>query len=322
MNINIKKIFKILLLNLFLTIPILLLFEIYFCFFNALENTINIKKINSNINKFDFLKNGIKFNIINYSSLKPYIYFNRKDFRPPALYLNSQNSQTYDKKSIIIAGCSFAYGDFLENTEAFHSQLSKYTHRNVFNLGLSGGSTREILYILKNKNILNNLVDNPNNVEYFIYIYIDDHKKRLYSNVRPLVPSFISIKNYKKLQYINIPLFINHSYLIRYINKFLYHKGFFINQNKLFKLYMKETKDKLKTNLKNSEFLILVYEYNPTYKEMKMFKELEKDGFKIIYLDKILNVNIHDKKYKLEDGHPNAKAWEVIVPALAKELNL
>ncbi len=255
------------------------------------------------------------FDHFNYYYPPEYFSINN-DFRYPAIYPESEG-----KKDIVIAGCSFTYGDKLNTNEIFSSILSNFTHRNVYNIGLSGGSPRDILYILNNTEILNKLIINKTNIEYFIYTYIYDHKRRLYSNTRPTVPFFIPIKNYKKLQYIYLPLLINHSYIINYINYFLYNKGFFVNKNKLFKLYMQEIKNKIKSVCKSSEFIILVYDYEVS--DIQMFTELEKAGFKVIYLDKILNFNINDDQYQVPDKfHPNAKAWQVIVPALAKELNL
>ncbi len=42
------------------------------------------------------------------------------------------------------------------------------------------------------------------------------------------------------------------------------------------------------------------------------------------YMSILTRIIYHTIKseYKLLDNHPNAKAWQVIVPALAKELNL
>lgn len=328
---KIKNIFKIIIFNMFFIVLILLFFELVFCCFEVITDVLPEVKINPDINKFDFCKKRFNDSLKKYFQKWDYNFFNKDELRPAALYYvkssykntppHQKNMRKRIKDDIVVSGCSFAFGDKLTNEQAVHSQLSKYTHRNVFNIALSGGSPRELLYILSNDKILNSLISDKTSVKDFIYIYISDSKSRLYRNVRPIVPFYIATNGYKKLQYSNVPNYINHSFLLRYINIFLYNNGFLKNKNKLFNLYMNEINNKIKNNFKNAKFIILVYNYNKD--DIEMFKELETNGIKIIYLYRIVKVNIDDEKYKLDDNfHPNAKAWEVIVPALAKELNL
>ncbi len=323
---NIKNILKIILFNTFFIILIILFFELVFCCFEVLTDVLPEANINHDINKFDCFKKRFNDSIKQYFQNWDYNFFNKNELRPSALYYIKSSYtnpvlRKQTKDDIILSGCSFTYGDKLTNEQSVHSQLSKYAHRNVFNIALSGGSPREILYILSNDTILNSLISDKTSVKDFIYIYIPDHKSRLYRNVRPIVPFYIASNRYKTLQFVYIPNFLDHSFLLRYINIFLYNNGFLKNKNKLFNLYMNEINNKIKNNFKNAKFTILVYNYDED--DIGMFKKLEKNGIKIIYLYRIVKVNIDDEKYKLDDKfHPNAKAWEVIVPALAKELKL
>ncbi len=250
-----------------------------------------------------------------FSKTPEFKYFSLFEFRKPSLIFSLPPSNKHD---IVVAGCSFTYGDSLNDDETFSSVLSKFTNRNVYNIGISGGSPREILYILRNKNILNKLVDNPNNVEYFIYVFIGDHTNRLYYCNRPSAPFFLPIKNYTQLKYLEIPTMLTCSNLENYINLFLTYNRFYKNQNKLYELYIKEIKKEIENKFPGTKFIILTYE--PMEEDIKC--HLTDDGIKII------DVQTFDKKlntleYKIpNDVHPNAKAWQVIVPALAKELNL
>lgn len=55
-----------------------------------------------------------------------------------------------NKKPILITGCSFAYGLFLDESDCFHSILSKATGRTTYNIAIPSGSPRELLFLLKN----------------------------------------------------------------------------------------------------------------------------------------------------------------------------
>ena len=310
---TIKKIF-------FYTVLIaslLLISEFIFCCIDV-YNRLQIMMIRMpNVNKFDCFKDILKMNISEYTRNWDYTYFDDDEFRPPALYYLNNIPLNKNKKDIVLLGCSFTYGDLLENENAFHSQLSKYIHRNVYNLGLSASSPREILYIFNNPEILDKLIDKSDNIEYFIYTYIIDHKRRLYSNLRPLSPFYISDKDYKRLIYLELPSWLNHLYTIRYINTILFDNNYYKNNSLLFNLYMREINQKIKSDFKKAKFVIFVYEDDNTLD----WEKLKKEGIIVIQRSD-LNLDLEDSKYKVSDGHPSAKAWQVIVPALAKELNL
>ncbi len=55
-----------------------------------------------------------------------------------------------------------------------------------------------------------------------------------------------------------------------------------------------------------------------------LFNKLEDNKFKVIEIKDIVDVNLLDLKYvqSEEDNHPSKEAWEVVVPALIRELNL
>ena len=57
---------------------------------------------------------------------------------------------------------------------------------------------------------------------------------------------------------------------------------------------------------------------------MEELEKLEKEGIIIVKVKDIANIDVKSPEYTIspKDFHPNAKAWQVIVPVLAKELNL
>lgn len=88
------------------------------------------------------IRDVIKYFIIpTYFDKRHIIY--RDEIRNPA-YTKS------NKKPVLITGCSFAYGLFLDEKDCFHSILSKATGRTVYNIAVPSGSPRELLFLLKN----------------------------------------------------------------------------------------------------------------------------------------------------------------------------
>ncbi len=66
-------------------------------------------------------------------------------------------------------------------------------------------------------------------------------------------------------------------------------------------------------------FLLFVIEFICTFLKFRHIKIFKPD---INFRNYIFSLKKYSKQYLQIDGHPNAQAWEVIVPALAKELNL
>ena len=113
----------------------------------------------------------------------------------------------------MLLGCSFTYGDGLEDTEAFHSVLSKDSKRTIYNLGISAGSPTEALYFLREKEIRDDIIKIEEPIEYVIYTYIPGHEERVFNDNH--VPKYKSINNDTKLVKANTDYFFK-SYLIKY----------------------------------------------------------------------------------------------------------
>lgn len=73
------------------------------------------------------------------------IFCSKNDFREPSC------GKFYKNKNMIIAGCSYTYGDCLDYKDTLGVVLTEYLKDyKVYNIGLSGASPRETLYILRN----------------------------------------------------------------------------------------------------------------------------------------------------------------------------
>lgn len=94
-------------------------------------------------------------------------------------------------------------------------------------------------------------------------------------------------------------------------------------QNNLEYFYkmMNECKKLASKHYPNAKFVILAYDtpYSNSY-----ISKLKDNGFIVISTDELLGPGILEKReYRgLDNGHPSEKAWDLVVPALIKKLDL
>lgn len=245
----------------------------------------------------------------------------KNDFRKPqGLQYGKNNKET---SPIVLLGCSYMYGYGLEENETLQYFLSEQTKRPVYNWGMVGGGLREILYILRSPKIRSYLSPDSANVKYFIYTYIPSHKNRLFENFRPHVPSFKADKEYKHLKYDKNYL-NNKTCMVPEIMKFYYNN--FADREKTFeliKLYISQINNSIQKKYTNydepAKLIVLVYDDVDNYN----WEEIKDENIIIINTKSLSDVDLRSKEYRIADGnHPNKKAWEIITPALIKELNL
>ena len=247
-------------------------------------------------------------------------YFVKEEMRNPA-YKNS------NLEPVLLVGCSRTHGYTLPDEHCFHTILSNTTNRTVYNLGLCGGSLKEVLYILRSYNKeepLEKLTDGAKNIKYVIYIYQRDHKYAIDDCKR----AFACCPRYKYDIITNELKFKENGVLY---NTEIYRNLKKIKSNfksekeitELFALYVREvTKEVKKLYGEDAQFIIV-----DTCGKGKSDKYLDKvnlGGAKLIKMDDITHIDLNSPLYHISarDPHPNRKAWDVLVPALVKELNL
>ena len=302
-----KKFFKIFVYNLLLFTFFLFLLEFFVFFIQFYKDEMFFHRQYSDY-LTDFKQQFInKYSIPNYDNL----YFSIDEFRKPAI----QHSVNDDKnKSVLLLGCSFTYGENLEDNETFSYILSQYTGRNVYNLGLIGGSLREMLYILKNDSILYTLVPKDEKFDYVIYTYIYDHVQRLFFNIRTHSPVFK--ENNHSLEYVDYNYIFQSSSLINYVREFLiYNNHYFMSEmSKLQYLYIIDLNREIKKKFNSSRLIIINYWDN---NDLQIdWDRLRKEGIIVIDIEKYFD-DLHSEEYSFPDTHPKPQAWEKIVPVIA-----
>ncbi len=242
---------------------------------------------------------------------------------------------TENKGTILLFGCSFTYGAWLNEFDTFSYRLQHYTNRLVLNRGFSGWGPAGMLYQLRLSDLKNSLcfnlkstLCNYGDVEYVIYTFIADHVRRNYVKCAFFDDKYMFYKYDKKsnslVEKSNFDNFYYHSYILRklYFDKVYRMVNEYNNDVKQFTiLHFTQSHKLIKQLFPHAKFIVFVYDGDNYIKPIQ--KELEADGISIIYLTDLSKIDFSKAEYKLIDGqHPNAKAWEIIVPLLAKKLNL
>lgn len=312
MNGILKKVLINIIVFLFLIVilEIIAFFSQYIWEVSATITTNN--KIEEKIDNYQIYKEKFWGNIARYNkNTYDRVYFDTKEFRPASILENPQ------KNAIVLLGCSFTYGTLLDDDNTFSAILSRYTQRNVYNLGLEGASLKESLYIISAEDIRKTLIKEKD-IDYFIFTYIDGHARRLNFNHRIHTPKFKQKGNelvYCKYNYITQSSFL--------INKFLHYMAFYDEKTlkhllKLQELYIKELNRIIKMNYPDAKLVIFIYIDNDGVD----WDSIRDAGIIVIDVKELLDVDLQNDEYRFPDTHPNEKAWQVIVPAIAKRLNL
>ncbi len=271
-------------------------------------------------------------NILNFNIILP----NRNDET-----LNSDNS----KKPILTVGCSYTYGQEIDISKTFASQLQKKTNRKVWNVAEIGAGTEDVmknLAYMERNNILQ-----ENQFEYVIYTYMYDHFQRI--SDYGLLSDYLSyIYKQKKNNSLKdkVKYYLNKSYTVKMLNSKRYANNWtFEWRFEYLKYKMSIINEIIKRTLPNSTFIVLLYDDvtntskdSPIYGfkealiplDKNSYPELVAAGVKFISTKELVGDVLYKEEYQLEKDifqywrphHPNEKAWEIIVPQLCKKFNL
>ena len=312
-----KKIYKILLINIIIFIILLICAEL-------ISHHVLLKKYEQDI---------IAFNNVANNGIQTGLKYNRA-FVPDRKMLLSglrpSHSVKTDKKPIIMFGCSYTYGFGLEENETFAEKLSGYTHRTVINRGKSGTGITYMFYQLSDDKVIKSL---PKDAEYVFFNLIPDHFPRLF-RYRSWVLSGEQLLRYKirnnKLEQDKIRFPLLHSlFTAIVVEEYLCNKNSSDMEgmkNLVIKLFSESDK-LIKENFKDAKFVIL-YIKNPfdkydTYDSLLEDIQKTDSSIKIIDISKELPYLTEDEKYWLEDNsHPSSLLWDEVIPLVQQKLKL
>lgn len=249
----------------------------------------------------------------------------------PFSYIVDKNSfrKPSNEKSknppIYIFGCSFAYGEKLNDNETFGAKLAEITNRPVYTFAYPGFSVQHMLYQLDNMDF--SKYPKPKTI---IYIYISDQMRRLMTDFNQPVQNV----QYPRYELKNGDLKFKEKIKFSYVNFYCLRKIYCYFQNSraanakfaeenydLLEKHFLAINSKIKEKFPNSQFIILLY--NPTDKEFfRSKKTLEDQGIKVTTTADLSPINLSNDEYKLKDSHPSAKVWEILTPKFVEKTGL
>ncbi len=313
-----KKIYKLIFINILLIIFIFLISDFIF-YETKLNNVHNFKEniicyIDSHkITDFDNL----------YKKKKEIHYFR------DTLIKNSRQELENKKPSILIFGCSFGYGYLLREDQSFAYKLSQMSGRNVYNRSISSFGVQNMPYILEHFQLEKEILPPPS---YIIFVLIEDHLFRQYRHIMSANEAYLDIfyeNENNKLKEKKLNYFFYRFPIIRYIEERYryakYNKMNFEEKFKFLKMHFRLTKEIAEKKFPNAKIVILNYEdiKNTPLSDRSIWKDLEDEGFIVVHTSEITNEHLYLNKFRIpDDGHPNELAWDTIVPALVKRLDL
>lgn len=227
-------------------------------------------------------------------------------------------------QSILLFGCSFAYGFRLENNQTFSYKLAKFVpNYAIFNRALTGSTTSQMLYQLQNYDF-----KEAKNVKAVVYVFIPDHIMRnANSHIIMFFPYYRIKGNGVELEkfsykYVSTPLltltkqwYVNYLYSKEFNRCIetnnLTHKRVLLLKNMLEQSRIEITK-KFGSETK---FIVFCYDHGKYAPYYWVFDGMKEKNIDIVSLKDLSDEEFLQEKYQTFDKcHPNEEAWDVITP--------
>ena len=274
-----------------------------------------------NIEKLGFHKGIKKFN------------FDPKYFPTPENgYGRAPEGLNYKGKPLVIFGCSYAYGYQLEPTQTLSYKLAEKAKLPVYNRAFISWGIQHMLYQSKVEDLYATIPE----PEYVMYVYINDHIRRLYllsfSSWNILEEEFnlrykdkndelIEIKNQNEILNQIKRLYLTNKIQHLLVNKEMNNQK---NKEKRYDFALKhfvEAKNEMQKHWNKTKFVVLFY--NTTEDDEYLKNKLKENDFIVLDTKELTNADLATDEFLNQDKlHPNENAWELIAEKLIKELKL
>lgn len=314
------KIFKIILFNIFIAVILLLLLDIAIYAYHArsYEKTHHSR----------FKRPKFEYIVKPYYGIDFKTYFNGQDnvFRgrlPDGL-------EYKDKIPIVVFGCSYAHGQFLDYNQTFSYKLAHILKRPVYNRAVPGRGIQLMYW----QSTLSDFYKSVPPSDTVIYVLFHDHYRRLYLNFMDLFDLHLTghFNKVGRSLILDGDNYLKNILISSYTYKKLHSKyvNWYINNPKhkeeitdLICLYFVKAKNNFERKWKRKINFYIIY-YNDReilYKDV-LFKKLRNYGFKIIETDKLSNIDLNSEENRnKENSHPTENVWNVLTPLIAKEIS-
>ncbi len=237
-----------------------------------------------------------------------------------------------EKIPIVIFGCSYAYGQYLNSNQTFSHKLSEQLQRPVYNRSVPGGGFQQ-MYM---QSVSDKLYKTIPFTDTIIYVMISDHYRRTklqYFDMLDyhVIPVFkIKDGNLVMLDYKNnLKNFFRSLYIVKLINHFyaekcdknLNNKDLITDEILLY--FIKSRNEFQKRYGSELKFYVLFYEdWNIPYAD-ELRKKLTEKGFIVASTIDMTKENLQLSEYRMPDNyHPTEAAWDLLTPLIIEQFNL
>ncbi len=268
---------------------------------------------------------------------------------------NSKNKAP-NKNDILFFGCSFVFGEGLNDGDTFPLQLIEKTNNSYdgLNFGFHGYGAHQMLALLEDKKFVNKVVD-KSKVKYVFYEMIPDHIKRVAGHYVSMIWGISSpryeVQNDEAVYtgsfadyYGKNPPSLTKKFLIKYVHDLGRSRSHLINHlvdrvrlnSKLkgYKMNVDEKDTELLVKIVEKSSKIVKQDYgadfytiiwdNTDEQEVNYIKtRFDQIGVKYFLVSEIIKDIKDTKKYFIEhDGHPKGLANEMIAQFLLEKVIL
>lgn len=234
-----------------------------------------------------------------------------------------------DKTPIVIFGCSYAQGQFLNYNQTFSYKLAHLLKRPVYNRAYPGRGIQFMYWQSISSDFYNSVPPSDT----VIYVLMSDHYRRLLIDFIDVLDLHLTGHFNKKgndfvldgSNYLKNILISSYSYKVlhaKYIDWYINNPKHEQELTDLVLEYFIKTRENLEKNWhKKIKFTIVFYnDKNILYKET-LFAKLKAAGFNVIETDKITSADLNSQEYLSSATlHPTEKAWDELTPLIAKDL--
>lgn len=260
---------------------------------------------------------------------KQYSFFNPKVYSVDLKQYGRQTLSDYKGLPIVVFGCSFAYGQNLDDTQTFSYKLSKILKRPVVNRAIMAGGLQH-MYFQTTKREFYNIIPDADSV---IYIMIHDHTRRMliysfYVNVHNFFLHYSVNENKLIMDDYKNPFynFFRSLYTVKLFNhkqveSILNNENFADKITDIELLYFEKTRSNLEKHWNRKiNFSVVIYGY-VLYENM-LKEKLVKNGFNVIDIKDFEDGINKQITLVLPDNHPNEAAWDYFTPLIASKIQI
>lgn len=236
-----------------------------------------------------------------------------------------------NKTPVILFGCSFAYGQYLNYNQTFSYKLAEILKRPVYNRAIIGGSFQHMYFQAVdygNKDLFNDIKD----TDTVIYIMINDHYRRsmlYYFNVLDtyILPHYSYKNGSFRMTRNKFIKFIQSTYTVKNLNH-IYADKFVLNPKRSDILteqavnYFEATRNKLEEHYgKKIKFYVILYDTWDIPHNKLLTEKLKNKGFIVLSTRELTDKDLNSPKYMMQDSiHPTEEAWNLLTPLIAKKI--